>query len=66
MAKELCLTPGGPVSVHRHVRQKAYDRESAEVIVPGAQTGKDLMYNALLQAFASNQSRFDFFTRLGK
>ena len=25
------------------VRQKAHDRESAEVIVPGAQTGKDLM-----------------------
>lgn len=40
--KELSLTPGGPVSVGTRAR-KAYDWESAEVIVPGALTGKDLM-----------------------
>ena len=42
--KELCLTPGGPVSEAKNearaersrVREKRSDRESAEAIVPGA------------------------------
>ena len=38
-----CVLPREARSAWKHVRQKAYDRESAEAVVPGAQTGKGLM-----------------------
>jgi hypothetical protein len=39
-----CVLPREARSAYGNVRaKKAYGRESAEVIIPGAQTGKDLM-----------------------
>lgn len=47
MAKELCLTPGGLGSVHKHVRQKAHTQESAETIVSRNTSGEGSNVNVL-------------------